>query len=189
MSSNPHDFGDPNRQGQYPLPQWNASQPEDTAPAHYPPPSQYPVRQMMISFVFSPPHTLCLSDTFLGFPSTSPAVSPARPFSRHRDLWEISLRSVKSLSLLTQFFRSSILLPHTLLRRQIILTLHPRRNTRLPRTWPQFTRQILIAFRRPPVPIVAQKYTPRAHRHKLSIKLPLPGSGPRLLAVTVADAR
>ncbi|PLB33558.1 Zn(II)2Cys6 transcription factor domain-containing protein [Aspergillus candidus] len=42
MSSNPHDFGDPNRQGQYPLPQWNASQPEDTAPAHYPPPSQYP---------------------------------------------------------------------------------------------------------------------------------------------------
>ncbi|GAQ03817.1 hypothetical protein ALT_1138 [Aspergillus lentulus] len=44
MSTNPHEFGDPNRQGQYPPPpQWNSSQPEDNpAPAHYPPASQYP---------------------------------------------------------------------------------------------------------------------------------------------------
>ncbi|THC99100.1 hypothetical protein EYZ11_001421 [Aspergillus tanneri] len=42
MSSNPHDFNDPNRQGQYPPPQWNTSQPEDNASAHYPPASQYP---------------------------------------------------------------------------------------------------------------------------------------------------
>ena len=43
MSSNPHDFSDPNRQGQYPPPQWNTSQPEDNPSAHYPPASQYPV--------------------------------------------------------------------------------------------------------------------------------------------------
>ncbi|KAB8202395.1 hypothetical protein BDV34DRAFT_149925 [Aspergillus parasiticus] len=42
MSSNPHDFSDPNRQGQYPPPQWNTSQPEDNPSAHYPPASQYP---------------------------------------------------------------------------------------------------------------------------------------------------
>ncbi|KAI9933836.1 hypothetical protein MW887_004908 [Aspergillus wentii] len=43
MSSNPHDSYDPNRQGQYPPPQWNTSQPEDNPPtAHYPPVSQYP---------------------------------------------------------------------------------------------------------------------------------------------------
>lgn len=43
MSSNPHDYSDPNRQGQYPPPQWNTSQPEENPSAHYPPASQYPV--------------------------------------------------------------------------------------------------------------------------------------------------
>ncbi|KAF7587471.1 hypothetical protein BBP40_007192 [Aspergillus hancockii] len=42
MSTNPHDFSDPNRQGQYPPPQWNTSQPEDNPSAHYPSASQYP---------------------------------------------------------------------------------------------------------------------------------------------------
>ncbi|OJK02040.1 hypothetical protein ASPACDRAFT_40863 [Aspergillus aculeatus ATCC 16872] len=42
MSTNPHDLSNPNRQGQYPPPQWNTSQPEDNPPAHYPPASQYP---------------------------------------------------------------------------------------------------------------------------------------------------
>ncbi|KAL4936747.1 hypothetical protein BDV06DRAFT_86563 [Aspergillus oleicola] len=38
---NPNDYNDPNRQGQYPPPQWNSSQPGES-PAHYPPTSQYP---------------------------------------------------------------------------------------------------------------------------------------------------
>ncbi|EAW08874.1 Zn(II)2Cys6 transcription factor domain-containing protein [Aspergillus clavatus NRRL 1] len=43
MSTNPHDYSDPNRQGQYPPPQWNSSQPEDSPAApQYPPASQYP---------------------------------------------------------------------------------------------------------------------------------------------------
>ncbi|OJJ04943.1 hypothetical protein ASPVEDRAFT_137354 [Aspergillus versicolor CBS 583.65] len=38
--SNPHDYSGPSRQGQYPPPQWNASQPDESP--HYPPASQYP---------------------------------------------------------------------------------------------------------------------------------------------------
>ncbi|KAL2830222.1 hypothetical protein BDW59DRAFT_141264 [Aspergillus cavernicola] len=42
--NHPHDpNGGPNRQGQYPPPQWNTSQPEENPSGHYPPPtSQYP---------------------------------------------------------------------------------------------------------------------------------------------------
>ncbi|KAL5341485.1 hypothetical protein BJX70DRAFT_52801 [Aspergillus crustosus] len=44
MSNNPHDYNGngPNRQGQYPPPQWNTSQPDENPAARYPPTSQYP---------------------------------------------------------------------------------------------------------------------------------------------------
>ncbi|KAL4924764.1 Zn(II)2Cys6 transcription factor domain-containing protein [Aspergillus undulatus] len=41
MSNHPNDYNDPNRQGHYPHPQWNTSQPGES-PSHYPPTSQYP---------------------------------------------------------------------------------------------------------------------------------------------------
>ncbi|KAL1970342.1 hypothetical protein VTN77DRAFT_5502 [Rasamsonia byssochlamydoides] len=44
MSNNPNEYNDPNRQGQYPPQQWNASQPEENSnsAAPHPPSSQYP---------------------------------------------------------------------------------------------------------------------------------------------------
>ncbi|KAL4911780.1 hypothetical protein BDW62DRAFT_207105 [Aspergillus aurantiobrunneus] len=40
MSNHPHDYNGPSRQGQYPPPPWNTSQPDESP--HYPPTSQYP---------------------------------------------------------------------------------------------------------------------------------------------------
>lgn len=136
MSTNPHEFGDPNRQGQYPPPpQWNSSQPEDNpAPANYPPASQYPVSLIYLGPSFP------VAFVALFYLHSCPDDWPLRalPFPVPVNIYSYWATELERK--LTDRF--SILRPPILLQPQttrIRIHHHPRHSIRLPPTWPLST--------------------------------------------------